>query len=245
VTIKVLLIPAIDLMNGKVVRLSRGDPKTAKVYDQFGGPVETAKKWQQEGAKKLHIIDLDAAFGTGDNQVVIAEIAQNVTLPIQVGGGIRTVEAAEKLLRLGISQVILGALAFSDPQAITRIQEKFGKDSVIVALDYKDGGVMVEGWKTETGLTVEEALQKFTALGVKTFLITSIAKDGMLSGPDVEMLSEACKTPGVTIIAGGGIGSLYHLALLKRAGVAGVVIGKALYEGRVTLKDALNTMGGA
>lgn len=240
-----LLIPAIDLMNGKVVRLSRGDPKTAKVYDQFGGPVETAKKWQQEGAKKLHIIDLDAAFGAGGNQAVIADIARNVALPIQVGGGIRTVEAAEKLLSLGISQVILGALAFSDPNAIPRIQEKFGKESVIVALDNKDGKIMVEGWKTETGLSVKEALEKFTALSVKTFLITSIAKDGMLSGPDVETLSEACRTPGVEVIAAGGTGSLYHLALLKQVGVAGVVIGKALYEGRVTLKDAINTMGGA
>jgi phosphoribosylformimino-5-aminoimidazole carboxamide ribotide isomerase len=232
-------------MNGKVVRLSRGDPKTAKVYDQFGGPVETAKKWKQDGAKKLHIIDLDAAFITGDNQAVIAEIAHNVALPIQVGGGIRTVKTAEKLLAMGISQVILGALAFSDPQAITRIQEKYGKEAVIVALDNKDGRIMVEGWKTPTGLTMKEALQEFTALGVKTFLITSIAKDGMLSGPDVETLSEACKYPSVAIIAAGGIRSLYDLAVLKRVGVAGVVIGKALYEGKFTLKDAINTMGGA
>jgi phosphoribosylformimino-5-aminoimidazole carboxamide ribotide isomerase len=239
------VIPAIDLMNGRVVRLSRGDPKTAKVYDQFGGPVETAMKWKQDGAKKLHIIDLDAAFGAGDNQAVIAEIAKSAALPTQVGGGIRTVEAAEKLLSLSISQVILGALAFSDPQAVTRIQERFSAEAVIVALDNKDGRIMVEGWKTETGLNVREALQKFTALGVKTFLITSIAKDGMLSGPDVETLSEACRTPGVEVIAAGGIGSLYHLAVLKRVGVAGVVIGKALYEGRFTLKDAINTMGGA
>jgi phosphoribosylformimino-5-aminoimidazole carboxamide ribotide isomerase len=116
------VIPAVDLMKGKVVRLSRGDPKTAKVYSQFGTAVETAKKWKRDGARKLHIIDLDAAFGTGNNLSVIAEIVKSVDLPIQVGGGIRTVEAVEKLLALSVSQVILGALAFSDSNAIVQVQ---------------------------------------------------------------------------------------------------------------------------
>ncbi len=238
------LIPAIDLMNGKIVRLSRGDPKTAKVYDQFGGPVKTARKWRAEGATKLHIIDLDAAFGTGDNLSVIAEIAESVELPIQVGGGIRTIETAQKLLTIGIKQVILGALAFSNPKAITQIQQKFGTETVIVALDNKDGKIMVEGWKTPTTSGIKDALKKFTALKVTTFLVTSITKDGTLSGPDLETLSEACQYPNVEIIAAGGISSLNDLAALKRVGVEGVVIGKALYEGRFTLKEALKTVGG-
>jgi phosphoribosylformimino-5-aminoimidazole carboxamide ribotide isomerase len=238
------LIPAIDLMNGKIVRLSRGDPKTAKVYNQFGGPVETARKWRAEGATKLHIIDLDAAFGMGDNLVVITEIAESVELPIQVGGGIRTIETAQKLLTMGISQVILGALAFSDPKAITRIQQEFGSGTVIVALDNKDGKIMVEGWKTPTTLGVKEALKKFTVLGVKRFLVTSITKDGTLSGPDLETLSEACQYPNVEVIAAGGIGNLNDLTALKRVGVEGAVIGKALYEGRFTLKEALKSVGG-
>ena len=237
------LIPAIDLMNGKIVRLSRGDPKTAKVYDQFGGPVETAERWCDEGAGKLHIIDLDAAFGNGNNHAVIAEIARNIALPIQVGGGIRSVEIAEKLFKTGISQVILGALAFSDQSAISKIQKRFGAESVIVALDNKDGRVMVEGWKTATALTVKEALEKFTSLGVKTFLITSIAQDGMLSGPDLETLSKACKFPNAKIVAAGGIGSLNDLVALKRVGVDSAVIGKALYEGRFTLKEAIKKIG--
>jgi len=239
-----LLIPAIDLMDGKIVRLSRGDPKTAKVYDQFGGPVETARNWKKEGATKLHIIDLDAAFGMGDNLAVITEIAESVELPIQVGGGIRTIETAQKLLTMGISQVILGALAFSAPKAITRIQQEFGSGTVIVALDNKDGKIMVEGWKTPTTLGVKEALKKFTVLGVKTFLVTSITKDGTLSGPDLETLSEACQYPNVEIIAAGGIGNLNDLTALKRVGVEGAVIGKALYEGRFTLKEALKSVGG-
>jgi phosphoribosylformimino-5-aminoimidazole carboxamide ribotide isomerase len=237
------LIPAIDLMNGKIVRLIRGDPKTAKVYDQFGGPVETAKKWRAEGATKLHIIDLDAAFGTGDNLSVIAEIAESVELPIQVGGGIRTIETAQKLLTMGINQVILGALAFSNPKAITQIQQKFGTETVIVALDNRNGKIMVEGWKTPTS-GIKRALEKFTALEVKMFLVTSITKDGTLSGPDLKTLSEVRQYPNVEIIAAGGIGSLNDLVALKRVGVEGVVIGKALYEGRFTLKEALNAVGG-
>jgi phosphoribosylformimino-5-aminoimidazole carboxamide ribotide isomerase len=241
----VQLIPAIDLMDGNIVRLTHGDPKTAKIYDQFGGPVETAKKWMEEGAGKLHIIDLDAALGFGDNLSVIDEIVENIDLPIQVGGGIRKTDTAEKLLKLGVSQVILGALAFNDPKAVTQIQQEFGAESVIVALDNRNGKIMVEGWKTATGQGIKEALEKFATLGVKAFLVTSITKDGTLSGPDVDTLREACQYPEVEIIAAGGIGGLDDLRVLKRVGVAGAVIGKALYEGKFTLKEALNVVGGA
>ena len=236
------VIPAIDLMNGKVVRLTRGDPATAKVYDQWGTPVQVAMKWKAEGAERLHIIDLDAAFSIGNNLLVIKEIAETVALPIQVGGGIRTVEAAEKILTAGISNIILGALAFSEPNAIPRIRGKSGAESMIVALDNRDGSVMVEGWKTETGFTMWEALEKFVKLGVATFLVTSIAQDGMLQGPDLETLSEACTYPGVKVIAAGGIGSLGDLVALKHVGVESVVVGKALYEGRFTLKEAIKTL---
>jgi len=238
------VIPAIDLMKGKIVRLSRGDPKTAKIYDQFGTAVETAKKWKNEGAKKLHIIDLDAAFGTGDNLSIITEIAESVYLPIQVGGGIRTIKAVEKLLTMGISQVILGALAFSDPNAIAQVQKKFGSKPIIVALDNKDGKIMVEGWKTPTAFSIKEALEKFDKLKVGTFLITSITKDGTLSGPDLETLSEACQYPNVEIIAAGVIGRLNDLTALKRVGVEAAVVGKALYEDKFTLKEALKTVEG-
>jgi len=237
------LIPAIDLMNAKIVRLTHGDPKTAKLYDQFGGPVETAKKWRADGARKLHIIDLDAALGMGNNLSIIADIAKNVDLPIQVGGGIRNIDAVEKVLKLGVSQVILGALAFSDPAAVTQVQRVFGSESVIVALDNRDGRIMVEGWKTATALGMKEALEKFVALGVKAFLVTSITKDGTLSGPDLDTLREACQYPSVEVIAAGGIGGLKDLVALKRVGVEGAVIGKALYEGRFTLKEALKTVG--
>ena len=238
------VIPAIDLMTGKIVRLKRGDPKTAKVYTHFGNAVKTAKKWKSDGARKLHIIDLDAAFGTGNNLSIITEIVENVDLPVQVGGGIRTVEEIEKLLAMGVSQVILGSLAFSDPNAIVKIQSKYGSERVIVALDNKNGKIMVKGWKTQTAFDMEKALEKFTELGVQKFLVTSIIKDGTLSGPDLETLSKACQYPNVEVIAAGGIGSLNDLKELKRVGVAATVVGKALYEDRFTFKQALKTVEG-
>ena len=238
------LIPAIDLMNKKIVRLTRGDPKTAKLYEkQFGTPLQAAKRWFNEGAGKLHIIDLDAAFSNGNNHGIIAEIAANISLPIQVGGGIRNFETAASLFKTGISQVILGALAFSDETAIDQIQRRFGLDSLVVALDNKDGQIMVEGWKTATNLSVNKALEKFTNLGVKNFLITSIVQDGTLTGPDKKTLNEAVKFPNAKIIAAGGIGSINDLAALKEIGVEGAVIGKALYEGKFTLKEALSRIG--
>ena len=238
------LIPAIDLMGGKIVRLTRGEPETAKTYEsKFGTPLEAAKRWQIEGAGKLHIIDLDAAFGIGNNLSIIAEVAKNVNLPIQVGGGIRSYEAAEKLFETGITQIILGAMAFSDPSAIGKIQRKFGLESVIVALDNREGLIMVEGWKTSTAMTVEDALEKYTALGVRRFLITSIAQDGMLNGPDLQTLNQATLYPNTKIVAAGGIGSIGDLAALKEIGVEGAVIGKALYEGRFTLKEAIQKIG--
>jgi phosphoribosylformimino-5-aminoimidazole carboxamide ribotide isomerase len=238
------LIPAIDLMGGKIVRLTRGKAETAKSYEaQFGTPLQAAKRWRDEGAGKLHIIDLDAAFGIGDNRSVIAEVAKNISLPIQVGGGIRSYEIAEKLLQTGAKQVILGSLAFSDPSAIGRINKKFGLDSVIVALDNREGRIMVEGWQTQTAMTVDDALDKYIELGVRNFLVTSIAQDGMLSGPDLQTLSSATLFPGAKIIAAGGIGSIGDLAALKEIGCEGAVIGKALYERRFTLKEAIEKIG--
>jgi phosphoribosylformimino-5-aminoimidazole carboxamide ribotide isomerase len=238
----VKVIPAIDLMNGKVVRLSRGDPNTAKVYDQWGTPVQVALRWKGQGATKLHIIDLDAALGRGDNMSIISKIAKASGLPIQVGGGVRTLNKVEKLVKFGANHVILGSLAFSNSETLTQLQKMFGFDPLIVALDNKNGNVMVEGWKTPTAFTISNALAKFTALGVKCFLITSIAKDGMLSGPDIETLGEACRYPGIEVIAAGGIGTIADLVALKRVGVQGVVVGKALYEARFTLKEAISSV---
>lgn len=232
------IFPAIDLMEGKVVRLFQGDPKTAKKYDYLGEPVAIAKKWEEEGADALHIIDLDAAFNKGNNLATISKIVEAVKLPVHVGGGIRSLEAAENLLNIGVRYVMLGTLAFRKPEAAANLRKKFG-DRVIVALDHRNGKVMIEGWKTPAGLEVKDALERFLGLQVKTFLLTSISRDGTLEGIDVDVLSQACAYKEARIIAAGGIGSLKDLAVLKRIGVYGVVIGKALYEGMFTLKEAL------
>jgi phosphoribosylformimino-5-aminoimidazole carboxamide ribotide isomerase len=231
-------------MKGRIVRLSRGDPKTAKIYEQFGDPIKTAKKWQADGAKKLHIIDLDAALGSGNNRSIIAEIAKNVNLPIQVGGGIRSFKDAERLFALKIDQVILGALPFNYPSALIKIQKKFGPSHVIVALDNKNDEIMIEGWKTKTSMGIRESLKNFLSMGIYRFLITSITKDGTLSGPDLDTLNKASRNPGAKIIAAGGIAQLEDLLALQRIGVEGVVIGKALYAERFTLKEALEILGG-
>jgi phosphoribosylformimino-5-aminoimidazole carboxamide ribotide isomerase len=236
------VIPAIDLMNGKVVRLTKGDPQQATFYDSWGTPVEVAQKWKSEGAHRLHIIDLDAAFGKPDNLKVVSEISEATGLTIQVGGGIRSVEAVERLLNAGIQYVILGSLVFKDPLAIKQIQRKFSPDRVIVALDHRDGMVMVEGWTSSTTYTLMDALEEFAKLGVKAFLITSITKDGTLSGPDLDTLEETCKWSGGGVIAAGGIGTLKDLTSLKRIGVDAAVVGKALYEGKFTLKEAMQTV---
>ena len=238
------LIPAIDLMNGKVVRLSRGNPKTAKVYEQFGDPVQTAQKWQKEGAKKLHIIDLDAALGFGNNLSIITNIIKKVNLPIQLGGGIRTIRYIEQLIKLGIKQVILGALPFKKPDELIQIVKKFGSQIVIVALDNKNGKIMIEGWKTTINIDMLDSFEQFLRLGINDFLITSIARDGTLSGPDLKLLKEMNRNPKMKIIAAGGIGKVEDLLNLKKIGVEGAVIGKALYENKFSLKEAIAIVGG-
>ncbi|MEM2103312.1 MAG: 1-(5-phosphoribosyl)-5-[(5-phosphoribosylamino)methylideneamino]imidazole-4-carboxamide isomerase [Candidatus Bathyarchaeia archaeon] len=232
------IFPAIDLMNGKVVRLFKGDPETAKTYDYLGEPVAIAKKWEENGADAIHIVDLDAAFGSGNNIATISEIVKRVNLPLHVGGGIRSIQMAETLLNMGVDNIILGTLAFRKPDVIESIRKKFG-DCIIIALDHLNGKVMVEGWRKPVELEVKNALKRFLEFQVKTFLVTSISRDGTFGGVDVDVLRQACACQEARIIAAGGVGSLKDLAVLKQIGVHGVVIGKALYEGIFTLKEAL------
>jgi phosphoribosylformimino-5-aminoimidazole carboxamide ribotide isomerase len=233
------VIPAVDLMDGKVVRLVRGDPRTLKSYEQFGDAVTVAKKWEREGADAIHIVDLDAALERGSNLDVIKRIVGAMSKPVQVGGGIRSFETAQKLLQIGVKRVILGSLAFKEPDVIARLLKEFGSDRVVVALDYRGDEVMVRGWKTATKLSLDAAVKKFVDLHVKIFLVTSITRDGTLTGPDYDTLVRVSNNPKIDVIAAGGVGSLEDLRLLKRSGVRGVVIGKALYEDAFTLKAAL------
>jgi len=234
------IIPAIDLMNGGVVRLIRGDPKAPKTYKHLGDPVAVARRWESEGAGLIHVIDLDAALGRGSNLLLIEKIVRSVDVPVQVGGGIRSSREAQRMLRMGVYRIILGALAFDKIQAVTKLVREFGDERVAVALDHRDGMIMTHGWRVSTSFTVDAAMTRFKRIGVRTFLVTSIARDGTLTGPDYEVLTKVCSHhPDVRVIAAGGVGGLEDLVFLKQMGVYGVVIGRALYEGAFRFEDAV------
>jgi phosphoribosylformimino-5-aminoimidazole carboxamide ribotide isomerase len=232
-----IVIPAIDLMGGKVVRLSRGDPLTRRSYEQFGDPVETARSWELQGASRLHVIDLDAAFGRSNNHEVISRIMKAVGIPTQVGGGIRSLKSAKEALDGGVSEVILGSMAIREPLNVNRLMEEYGPERIIVSLDHLEGKIRIKGWTEDTRLDLEKTLNKFASNGVKKFLVTSIDRDGTLSGPNYTTLTRVVSKG--RIIAAGGIGSLQDLSDLKKIGVSAAVVGKALYDGRFTLAEAL------
>lgn len=236
------IIPAVDIMKGNVVRLTKGNPDLAKSYKHLGDPVSLAKKWETEGAPIIHIVDLDAAIGLGSNLETIHSIIKTVNIPVQVGGGIRNLTAAKKLLREGAQRIILGSLAFKSSFKIRELLGEFGNERIIIALDNIQQDVMIYGWKTLSGMTVSEAVTKFTSLGVKLFLVTSVSRDGTLSGPDIETLAKICSFK-VEVIAAGGIRNLDDIKALNILGLSGVVVGKALYEGIFSLNEALKTIG--
>jgi len=233
------IIPAIDLMDGKVVRLLRGDPATKKTYEHLGEPVTVAERWLSEGARFLHIVDLDATLGLGNNSKVIRKIVNTVEAPVQVGGGIRSLDIARGYFNIGVSRVILGSLAFEDPSQVKLLLDESGSGCVVIAVDHIHGEVMTRGWKTSAGLSVDEAVSRFLSLGAKFFLVTSISRDGTLTSLDFETLNRISNFRDARIIASGGTSSLEDLVNLKRIGIYGVVIGKALYEEKIRLKDAV------
>ena len=236
------VIPAVDIIRGKVVRLSKGEPKTAKSYEGFEDPLQTARRWEREGARYLHVVDLDGATGRGDNRQVVAKIILGVGIPVQVGGGIRSRALVETMLNAGVGRVIIATLAFKREDVLKALVKEFGSGRVMVALDYMDGMVMTEGWKGWTGLTLMKAMKKFLNLGVELFLLTSISRDGLLLGSDYTTLKDVIKHFKMKPFIAGGINSLDDLIRLKKIGVNGVVIGKALYEGKFTLREALDAV---
>ncbi len=236
------IIPAVDIMGGKVVRLSKGEPDTAKKYKDLEEPLLTARRWESEGANYLHVIDLDAAIGGRNNRQIVLSIIQGVNIPVQVGGGIRSRSLAEEILNIGASRIIMATLAFKEEDAVKILIEDFGSERVMVALDYLNGIVMTHGWKDSTGLALDKALEKFSNLGVYLFLLTSISRDGLLIGSDYKTLKAITKRSERKIFIAGGINSLNDLVRLNSIDINGVVIGKALYEGRFTLREALDAV---
>lgn len=230
-----IILPAIDIKGGHCVRLSQGKEDQETKY--FDDPVEVAKMWVSQGAKYLHIIDLDGAFGDSDvNFDIIKNMREAVDIPIEVGGGIRSVEIAEKYLNAGIDRVIIGTMAVNEPEKIRELVEKHGQ-KIAVSVDCKEDKVAVKGWVEETEIDVYKFCETLKEMGVKTIIHTDISKDGMLTGPNVEVLRNLQERIGDNIIAAGGVSSMEDLKALEAIELYGAITGKALYEGRIKMED--------
>lgn len=229
------VIPAIDIMGGSVVRLVKGDVSNKIVYGS--DPAEMAKKWEAAGADMLHVVDLDAAFGTGSNSEAIARIMSSIKVPVQVAGGIRTAEAAKEALEKA-SRVVIGTMAYSDPEAVRKLAKRY-KERIVISIDQAGGMVMVKGWKESAGIKVEDAMSQFLAMGIEDFLLTSIERDGTLKGPDVATLARSVAFSNkARIIASGGIASVEDVIRVKSVGCASVILGKAMYDEKVSVERA-------
>jgi len=224
------VIAAVDIMGGSVVRLVKGDPANKTVYSS--DPVETAKKWEAAGADMLHIVDLDAAFASGSNAELTASIAGSVRIPVQVAGGIRSLEKAEEMLSKA-SRVVLGTMAYSNPEAVRKLVKKY-PSRIVISIDQAGGKVMVKGWRESTDTKVADAISQFASMGVGEFLLTSIERDGTLQGPDVRTLADAAAS--ARIIASGGIASVQDIVKVRSAGCSSVILGKAMYDGMVGIE---------
>ena len=235
------LIPAIDLIDGKCVRLYQGDYSRETVYSD--DPVEVALRWESMGASRIHIVDLDGArSGNPDNLAVVKRIVSAVRVPVQMGGGVRTLDTARRILDAGVRRVMLGTVAVRDPQIVRDACAEFGSDAIVVAVDSKDGKVSVSGWTSASDMKATDLIASMMQAGVQTFLCTDISRDGTLSGPNYALMRDLAQVAGAGVIAAGGIASIEHLRLLANVGVGGAVIGKALYTGDIDLAEALTAI---
>ncbi|WP_456393575.1 1-(5-phosphoribosyl)-5-[(5-phosphoribosylamino)methylideneamino]imidazole-4-carboxamide isomerase [Persephonella sp.] len=232
------IIPAVDIKDGKAVRLFKGDPNAVTVYGD--SPVEMAKQWEEKGAKHLHIVDLDGAFeGKPRNYRIVEQIVKAVSIPVEFGGGLRSFEAVRTMIDIGVERVVIGSLAYQNPEEFRRIVEEF-PGRVVVGIDAKDGRVAIKGWLEKTEFTPLEFAQKYDDMDIWGFLYTDVNRDGALVGPNLEgtkILAEHLKH---SVIASGGVGSVEDVKKLyglRDYGVYGVVVGKALYEGKIKLEE--------
>lgn len=235
------IIPAIDIKGGKCVRLTQGKFEQQHLYSN--DPVKIAKRWQDEGAKRLHIVDLDAArVGMPQNQAIVRDIMRRTGLPIQLGGGIRSGELAQRMINIGVDRVILGTAAATDP-LIGAIFTNLG-DKAILGLDAANGMVAIQGWAQATQLAAVDFAQNMVHKGARRIIFTDIARDGMLNGPNLAALREIVQAVKVPVIASGGVATLKDIEDLKALGVEGVILGKSLYEGTIYLPDAIKLAAG-
>jgi len=237
------VIPAIDLKDGACVRLYQGDFQRETVFSRE--PSEMAKRWEAEGAPRLHIVDLDGSRGGQmANLEAIKTIASIVKIPLQVGGGIRSLETAQGLVEMGVDRVVVGTAAIEDPDLVETLCKRLGGQRVVVAVDAKSGKVAIKGWQQQTDVKAVYLALEMTKRGVERFLYTDIARDGTLMSPNFEGVSEMVRRTGKAILASGGVSNVEDIRLLAPTGAEGVVVGSALYRGLVELRDAIQAAHG-
>ncbi|OKP82116.1 1-(5-phosphoribosyl)-5-[(5-phosphoribosylamino)methylideneamino]imidazole-4-carboxamide isomerase [Paenibacillus sp. P32E] len=238
-----IVYPAIDIRDGKCVRLQQGDYNQETIYND--SPLKVAKSWEEQGGKFIHLVDLDGAkAGHPVNDAIIGAIAKNAGVPVQVGGGLRTIADVEKLLGLGVSRVIIGTAAINDHAFTVAVLAKYG-DKVAIGIDARGGYVATHGWLNTSEVRAEDLAKELAAKGAETFIYTDISRDGMMQGPNIEGIVSMAATSGKTVIASGGVTSLDDLLRLNvhsGSGVGGAIVGKALYTGNIDLTKALQAL---
>ena len=229
------VIPAIDLMDGQVVRLYKGDPKQKTVYSN--DPVSVAKKWQDAGADMLHIVDLDATIGTGSNLDLVEQITKELSIPVEVAGGLRTEEIIDRAISFS-SRVVLGTLAFKDKELLQRIAKKYDYSKIVISVDHMDGFIVTHGWQKSTKTPLLDAINEFVKMGFTEFLLTNVSKDGTMEGPDLEYFEKACNIQNANVIASGGISNIDDVSEVQTKNAFAVILGKALYENKISIEEA-------
>ena len=238
------LFPAIDIRHGRVVRLSQGEATRQTVYGD--DPVAVAERFADQGAEWIHVVDLDRAFGVGDNLAVVRRIVAQtgLRLRIQLGGGLRTVDLVQRGLDHGVNRVVIGTAAAIEPAVVPAAVAAVGADRIVAGIDVREGRVAIRGWTETSELDAETLAGRVIAAGVRTVVYTDVGRDGMLAGPDLEG-ARRLQALGAAVIVSGGVASLDDLRAVRSAGLAGAIVGRALYEGRFELPQALEAAAGA
>ncbi|MGH7703892.1 MAG: HisA/HisF-related TIM barrel protein [Gemmatimonadales bacterium] len=236
------LLPAVDIRGGRVVRLSQGEPTRETGYHH--DPVTLAERFIAQGARWLHIVDLDRAFGDGDNSAIITRIVSQfgAQVQLQLSGGFRSLESIRSVLSLPVTRLVLGTAAITAPELISAAVAEAGERRIAVGLDARNGMVAIRGWAQTTDQRADDVARRVVAAGVRTIIYTDVSRDGMLSGPDIAG-AVALQQWGAQVIASGGVARLSDIGAIRAAGLAGVIVGRALYEGRFTLAEAVQEAG--
>lgn len=232
------LYPAIDMKDGNCVRLTKGRFDTVTIYSHK--PFEIAMRWEKEGASFLHLVDLDGALkGHSVNERAIREILTSVSIPTEIGGGIRTKEDVARMLNMGINRVIIGTKAVEHPAFLKELAETFGPEKIVAGVDAKDGMVAIQGWETISSISALDLCMQMKDYGIRHIIYTDISKDGTLAGPNIAYTKKLTEETGLDVIASGGVSCMADLGALEKAGIQGAILGKALYENRISLPQAI------